>query len=155
MTNKIDTIVNKFVTEVSNLIGNRLKKVILYGSYARGDYNANSDLDIMILTDFTEEELVEYRMKIRDIACDIELENDIVISPVVRNLEKYNERINVIPFYTNVQKEGVVIRGWRDYSKWICQISIRKSKTRLQIVTARELIELVENYLKEKSTPNQ
>ena len=65
----------------------------------------------MILTDFTEEELVEYRMKIRDIACDIELENDIVISPVVRNLEKYNERINVIPFYTNVQKEGVVIRG--------------------------------------------
>ncbi len=111
MTNKIDTIVNKFVTEVSNLIGNRLKKVILYGSYARGDYNANSDLDIMILTDFTEEELVEYRMKIRDIACDIELENDIVISPVVRNLEKYNERINVIPFYTNVQKEGVVIRG--------------------------------------------
>ena len=111
MTNKIDTIVNKFVTEVFNLIGNRLKKVILYGSYARGDYNANSDLDIMILTDFTEEELVEYRMKIRDIACDIELENDIVISPVVRNLEKYNERINVIPFYTNVQKEGVVIRG--------------------------------------------
>ncbi len=111
MTNKIDTIINKFVTEVSNLIGNRLKKVILYGSYARGDYNANSDLDIMILTDFTEEELVEYRMKIRDIACDIELENDIVISPVVRNLEKYNERINVIPFYTNVQKEGVVIRG--------------------------------------------
>ena len=111
MTNKIDTIVNKFVTEVSNLIGNRLKKVILYGSYARGDYNVNSDLDIMILTDFTEEELVEYRMKIRDIACDIELENDIVISPVVRNLEKYNERINVIPFYTNVQKEGVVIRG--------------------------------------------
>ena len=28
-------------------------------------------------------------------------------------------------------------------------------ETRLQIVTARELIELVENYLKEKSTPNQ
>ena len=111
MTNKIDTIINKFVTEVYNLIGNRLKKVILYGSYARGDYHVNSDLDIMILTDFTEEELVEYRMKIRDIACDIELENDIVISPVVRNLEKYNERINVIPFYTNVQKEGVVIRG--------------------------------------------
>ena len=111
MTNKIDTIVNKFVTEVSNLIGNRLKKVILYGSYARGDYNANSDLDIMILTDFTEEELVEYRMKIRDIACDIELENDIIISPIVRNIEKYNNRINVIPFYMNVQKEGVVLHG--------------------------------------------
>ncbi len=43
----------------------------------------------MILTDFNDEELVEYRMKIRDIACDLELENDIIISPIVRNIEKY------------------------------------------------------------------
>ena len=63
----------------------------------------------MILTDFNDEELVEYRMKIRDLACDLELKNDIIISPIVRNIEKYNNRINVIPFYMNVQKEGVVL----------------------------------------------
>ena len=44
-------------------------------------------------------------------ACDLELENDIIISPIVRNIEKYNDRINVIPFYMNVQKEGVVLHG--------------------------------------------
>ncbi|MBQ6993178.1 MAG: nucleotidyltransferase domain-containing protein [Lachnospiraceae bacterium] len=27
------------------MLGDRLKKVILYGSYARGDYNENSDVD--------------------------------------------------------------------------------------------------------------
>lgn len=111
MPNKIDKILNKFIVEVSKLIGNRLKKVILYGSYARGDYDKNSDIDLMILTDFDENELVEYRAKIRNIACDLELENDIIISPVVRNIEKYNNRINIIPFYMNVQKEGVIIHG--------------------------------------------
>ena len=76
-----------------------------------GDYNKNSDLDIMILTDLNDKELFEYRVKIRDLACDIEFENDIVISPLVRNIEKYNDRINIIPFYMNIQKEGVIIHG--------------------------------------------
>ena len=111
MPNKIDIVLKQFIEELSKLLGNRLKKVILYGSYARGDYDKNSDLDIMILTDLTEEELIKYRMKIRDIACDLEFDNDIVISPLVRNIEKYNNRINVIPFYMNVQKEGVVLHG--------------------------------------------
>lgn len=111
MPNKIDKILNRFIVEVSKLIGNRLKKVILYGSYARGDYDKNSDIDLMILTDFNDKELIEYRTKIRNIACDIELENNIIISPIVRNIEKYNNRINVIPFYMNVQKEGVIIHG--------------------------------------------
>ena len=35
MPNKIDKILNQFISQVSNLLGNRLKKVILYGSYAR------------------------------------------------------------------------------------------------------------------------
>ena len=109
MPNKIDKILKQFISQVSNLIGNRLKKVILYGSYARGDYGKNSDIDIMVLTGFNDEELVEYRMKIRDLACDLELKNDIIISPIVRNFEKYNNRIIVIPFYMNVQKQGVVL----------------------------------------------
>ena len=111
MPNKIDIVLKQFIEELSKLLGNRLKKVILYGSYARGDYDKNSDLDIMILTDLTEEELIKYRMKIRDIACDLEFDNDIVISPLVRNIEKYNKRIDVIPFYMNIQKEGVVLVG--------------------------------------------
>lgn len=111
MPNKIDKILNQFVLEVSNLIGNRLKKIILYGSYARGDYDRNSDIDVMILTDFNEEELAECRVKIRDLACDLELENNVIISPLVRNIEKYNSRTKIVPFYMNIRKEGVVLLG--------------------------------------------
>lgn len=111
MPNKVDKIIQQFINEISALIGNRLKKVILYGSYARGDYDKNSDIDIMILTDFTDEEIAKYRMKIRELACELEAENDIIIFPLVRNIEKYNNRIDIVPFYMNIQKEGEILFG--------------------------------------------
>ena len=86
-----------------------MKKVILYGSYARGDYNKKSDVDIMILTDLSFEEIEEYRDKISDAAFEIELKTGIILSPVVKNIEKYNVRRKFVPFYKNVEKEGVVL----------------------------------------------
>ncbi len=111
MQRKIDKVIQQFTLKLLELLGDRLKKVILYGSYARGDYSENSDIDIMILTDFSDEEIIEYRNQIREIACDVEMENDVVISPLLKNIDKYNERTNVIPFYYNVQKEGVILHG--------------------------------------------
>lgn len=107
MPNNIKNTINIFIQEVKKILGDRVKKVILYGSYARGDFNKDSDVDIMILTDLNEKEIEEYRDKISDIAFDIELENEIYISPIVKNVDKYNARINVIPFYMNIKKEGV------------------------------------------------
>ena len=101
--------IQEFVKAIQKLLGIRLKKVILYGSYARGDYNKQSDVDIMILTDLSFEEIENYRDKISDIAYDIELKTGIILSPVIKNIEKYNSKVNYIPFYKNVEKEGVVL----------------------------------------------
>lgn len=78
-----------------------------------GDFNKSSDIDIMILTDLTDKEIEEYRTKIIDYAWEIQYNNDFLveISPKVRNIDKYNERIEVIPFYMNIQKEGVILHG--------------------------------------------
>ena len=107
MPNNIEKTLNDFIRQVKELLGDRVKKIILYGSYARGDFNNNSDVDIMILTDLNEKEIEDYLDKISDIAFDIELDKEIYISPIIKNVDKYNARINVIPFYMNVQKEGV------------------------------------------------
>ena len=48
----IKNIIDDFVKNVNAILGNRVKKMILYGSYARGDYNKSSDIDIMILTEY-------------------------------------------------------------------------------------------------------
>ena len=111
MSDSIDKILNEFIKKVKDLLGDRVKKIILYGSYARGDYNKNSDVDLMILTDLNPEEIEKYRDEISDIAFDIELDNGVVISPVIKNIDKYNARINIVPFYKNVQREGVVLNG--------------------------------------------
>ena len=111
MPNNIQKIINEFLTEVKEILGSRLKKVILYGSYARGDYNKSSDIDLMILTDLNNAEIEQYRNTISDIAFDIELETGFIISPLIKNIENYNARIDVIPFYMNVNKEGVILHG--------------------------------------------
>ena len=76
-----------------------------------GDYNESSDIDIMILTDFSNDELVEYRSKISDLAYDIEYENnfDVMLSPLIKNIDRFNYWLEAMPFYMNVQKEGVVL----------------------------------------------
>ena len=43
----IEKALNKFTKMINDVLKNNLKKIILYGSYARGDYRKNSDLDIM------------------------------------------------------------------------------------------------------------
>lgn len=109
--NNIKIIINEFITEVNKILGQRVKKIILYGSYARGDFNKSSDIDIMILTDLSDEEIIEYRTKIWDYAYDIEFDNnfDITLSPLVKNIDKFNYWLEALPFYMNVQKEGVVL----------------------------------------------
>ena len=109
MPNATQKILNKFLEEVKQILENRIKKIILYGSYARGDYNKQSDVDIMILTDLSFEEIENYRDKISDIAYDIELNTGIILSPIIKNIEKYNARVNFVPFYKNIQEEGVVL----------------------------------------------
>lgn len=109
--NNISNIIDKFVQGVNEILQNRVKKIILYGSYARGDYNNSSDIDIMILTDLTDDEIVEYRQKIWDYAYDIEWDNnfEIDLSPLVKNIDKFNYWLEALPFYMNVQKEGVIL----------------------------------------------
>ena len=65
----------------------------------------------MILTDLSDDELSQYRDKVWDFAYDVEWENnfDITLSPLVKNIDKFNYWLGALPFYMNVQKEGVVL----------------------------------------------
>lgn len=111
MPNNIQSILNEFLEEVKNILGNRLKKIVLYGSYARGDYNKTSDIDIMILTDLSDKEISEYSTKIWEKCADIEIDKGVVISPLIRNIDNFEAWSDVKPFYMNIINEGVVLVG--------------------------------------------
>jgi len=46
---RIHNIIYQFSQQLKDIMGSKLTKVIVYGSYARGDYNLSSDVDVMIL----------------------------------------------------------------------------------------------------------
>ncbi len=99
----------EFTQQVQKVLGKSLKKVILYGSYARGDYRENSDIDIMVLTTLTDEEIRQIKTTIYDVAFDFQMEYGVDISVVIKNEAHFNYWLGALPFYDNVQKEGVVL----------------------------------------------
>lgn len=49
MTAEILEILKEFKRELSKILGDRVVDVILFGSYARGDFNLESDVDVLIV----------------------------------------------------------------------------------------------------------
>lgn len=60
MSQSIRILLMQYLTELQKIYGSHLKSVILYGSYARGDYTPDSDIDIMLLVDLPTEEIEKY-----------------------------------------------------------------------------------------------
>lgn len=71
-------------------MGSKLTKVIVYGSYARGDYNSSSDVDVMILVKMSDNEIKKIENQVYDLAFDIEMDTGVDISPIIKNEELNN-----------------------------------------------------------------
>ena len=63
----LSCLLERYKEAVSQILGERLKRIILYGSYARGDFKQDSDMDIMILADIQPEEISNLADRIYDI----------------------------------------------------------------------------------------
>ncbi len=107
MSQELHGLLDQYILEMKSIYGLHLQKIILYGSYARGDFTQESDIDIMILVNMSEEEIAEKRHELSDITFDYNFDNDIQIMPIVKNVEHFNRWLGAYPFYNNVQNEGV------------------------------------------------
>ena len=58
MPENIRNIIYRFSQELRRILGDKLTKIIVYGSYARGDFRENSDIDIMILVKMSDEDSI-------------------------------------------------------------------------------------------------
>ncbi len=108
---QIKDIIYKFSQDLKSLFGDKLSKVIVYGSYARGDYDNNSDIDVMILVRLTEEEIKQYMNFVSDCAFEYLMEYGVDISPVIKNEEHFEYWMNNLPYYRNIHEEGIVLNG--------------------------------------------
>lgn len=73
MPDRIHNIIYQFSQQLKDIMGSKLTKVIVYGSYARGDYNSSSDVDVMILVKMSDNEIKKIENQVYDLAFDIEM----------------------------------------------------------------------------------
>lgn len=109
MDEDITIVTAEIVDSVLELLKDDVYKILLYGSYARGDFTNESDIDIMILLNCNKEEVKKYRRQITTLASRMSLKNDIEISLLLRDRETFENMENILPFYRNVAREGVAL----------------------------------------------
>lgn len=108
---KIQDILLLFAQEVRKFMGEHFRKLLIYGSYAHGDYNDNSDVDIMILISLSEDKIEQIEDALYDKAFDFLMEYGIQIFVIVKNEEHFNYWLGALLFYDNVNCGGVEIGG--------------------------------------------
>lgn len=108
---KTREILEKVDNNMTGIFKDKLRNVILYGSYARNENTSESDIDVMVLVNEDECKIREYEDTITDIMVDLSLEYGVVVSIYTQNVEEYEKQVNVVPFLINVQKEGINVHG--------------------------------------------
>ena len=96
---------------MSKLFGDKLRKIILYGSYAKSEQNKESDIDFIVLVDDTEENLRKNKYRIADIMSTLSLNYNILVSITEETYNRYMEYLEILPFYKNISEEGIEIYG--------------------------------------------
>ena len=104
MTTGLEPILRKLRCQLNDILGARLEAVYLFGSQARGDARADSDIDILIVLR-EEPNYMELLEETAPAVCGLSLEHDVVISPAFISKERFeNERL---PFILNVVQDYV------------------------------------------------
>ena len=109
MVDNVTNILEMYHKQILELFGTRLTRIVLYGSYARGDFTVDSDMDIMILADIEPDEVSHYSDKVFDLTYDFEQKYGSEINPCIQSDKTFNQWKNVYPFFMNIEKEGIGI----------------------------------------------
>ena len=106
MSTSIREILFELHRRLETLYGDRLVKVILYGSHARGDAGSESDIDVLVVLKDLVSAWLEIERTGKDVA-ELSLEHDVVISCLFMAEERYLTRNS--PLLLNVRREGVLV----------------------------------------------
>ena len=99
--------IERFVEAVCTEYGERLQRVVLYGSRARGDADVDSDVDLLVVLDEIHDFWREHR-RIGDIARQASDGGATIISTMPMSRIDFEERHS--PLLLNVRREGIEIR---------------------------------------------
>lgn len=100
-------ILQELVDGILAVMQDKLVRIVLYGSAARGTNTDESDIDVaMIMNGAMDKDMED---KLSDFIVDMNLKYDKVFSVIDIDAEKLSAWENVTPFYQNVNREGIVL----------------------------------------------
>lgn len=105
--NDLNIILSELAAAYKEVYGADVVQILLYGSYARGDYDENSDVDIAAIVRGNREDLQEKLKLIWERSQELELEYETILSLVVIPYDEYKEYKEALPYYKNIENEGV------------------------------------------------
>ena len=104
----VRTVLREFKSELAKLYGESVPDVLVYGSYARGEPNSESDIDILLLFPKEIRPGEEIR-RVNWILADLNLRFQVLIS--VLPASENELRSSSTPFWENVRHESVPIES--------------------------------------------
>ena len=100
--------ITRSVTEQARVVfGSKLCDVILYGSYARGNFSEWSDVDIMVLADVDELTAKRLDKELTHRLLDLDYRMNLLLSIIVVPFSRFEYFKEDYSFYIDVRKEGV------------------------------------------------
>jgi predicted nucleotidyltransferase len=100
-------VLQELVAGILLVMQEQLVSIILYGSVAKGTNTEESDIDVALLTNGDIDRATED--KLSDFIVDMNLKYDKVFSVIDIDIDKFSTWEKVMPFYQNVNKEGIVL----------------------------------------------
>ena len=97
----------KIVDGLLELFGDNIDSIILYGSVARGDDGPESDVDVAVIV----KEKINRKLK-KDFNywnSELDIEHEKVFSILDIEKNKFDQWSDIIPFYKNIIKDGIVL----------------------------------------------
>lgn len=103
----MEEICRRVVAAYRKAYGDDIEAIYLYGSYARGDYDEDSDIDFAAIVKGDLSDSYEKRKQILSCTLKMDLELDIITSPMIISSKIFNEYKNEVGYYGNIFKEGI------------------------------------------------
>jgi predicted nucleotidyltransferase len=104
---KLSNLLKEVKKDIFSLFNDSIKQLKLYGSYARCDYNNDSDIDIFLIYDETRIENISDL--ISEISVEYQLKYGIMINIYDVSITYYEKYKNISHLIKNIEREGVEI----------------------------------------------
>ena len=108
---EVRRIIGELRGSLSALFPQDAPEAILFGSYARNEADAGSDIDVLFLVDASRQAIAEKSWQVGEAAAAALMEHGVVVSPIVENRAHFERMSRLLPFYQTIRREGVRIDG--------------------------------------------